>query len=432
MNDTLRLKKTASRLFLGFVFLANPLFSYLDFLPDFIGCLILFSAYRPLLFLDARVQAARRTTRLVALLSVARLLLTPVFFWSHAGDDGNTTMLLSFVFAVLGILLELSLVKNLNETLTYLSVRCDSGEALPFLDPAFSLLSIFAVVKNVAAALPDLLTLFSPNSTLEYNPGSLAAAASFTFAKWVSYFAFFAVVFVFGIVVLVRLKRYTAAFSREEEFLLRVQSAALEGEEGGCKLKVRFDISGALSTLTCLALFSFDYYLDYVSVLPSFVALALCAFILRRVREWRKVRAWEYGFCAVGFLVGLAAFVYRAFYSQDTFVGVTFHTRPFTVVFGVAQALLVIVAFWIASGAVRQVALKETEIDLGPAVKSARFFSLFSAALCAYNYILPKGAGVTDLTEAVAFFALVAGAVFVFFTFRIDTAFAKESEWKFF
>lgn len=432
MYDTSVLKKSFSRLLLGTVFLINPLFSFVDILPDFIGCIFLFSAFRPLLFLDARIQSARRSARLIAIVSIARLLLTPVFWWSTVHDGGNTAMLLSFVFATVSILLGLSLYKNLFESYNYLSVRCDSRESIKLLDPAFSLLTMFVVFQNVASALPDFLTLFSPDSTLEYNPGSERAAASFLFAKWISYFALFAAILVFAAVVFVRLRRYVKSARGEEDYLARVMEAAEGAEQGGCRLKLRFDLAGALASLTLLALFSFDYYLDYVSVLPSPAVFVFLFAILRRVREWRAPKRGEYVFCIAGFAVTLAAYVYRVFYSQDTLVGYTFHTRPFTVVFGVVQALLVIAAFFLASAAIMRAAKNAAEIDLAPSRNAALAFCLVSASLSAYNYILPKGAGVTDMTEAIAFFALLAGAVFVAFTWRMDSAFQKESEWKFY
>lgn len=432
MQDVTVLKKSFSRLFLGLLFFANPLFSFVDVLPDFFGCFFLFSALRPLLFLDARVQAARRQVRLLALVSLGRLLLTPVYFFSTTYDGGNTAMLVSFSLAVVSILLEYSFVKNLFESYNYLSVRCDSQTALAYLDPAASLLCMFVFVKNVCSALPDMLTLFSPESTLEYNPGSERVAASFVFAKSVSLAVLFVAVFIFGIVVCVRLSRYVKAVRAEEGYLARVCEAAHVAEEGDTRLKARFDISGSLAMLTALALFSFDYYLDYVSVLPSPVSPVLCILILRRVRAWYQASSALYILPATGFLATLGAYLYRAFYSQDTLVGVTFHTRPFTVLFGVLQSVFCLLCFVVAAFAVTRAAKTALEIDLSCARNATLPFSVVSAALCAYNYVLPKGAGVTDFSEAIAFFAIAAGVVFVVFSWRIDSAFKKESEWKFY
>ena len=431
MSDTAILKKSFRRLLLGFVFLLNPLFSFVDILPDFIGCIFLFSAFRPLLFLDARIQSARRRVRLFAFLSAARSVLSPVFFSSNVYDGGNTAMLLSFVFAAVSALLELSFVKHLAESFNYLSVRCDSKEALPHLDPAFSLLSIFVFMKNLASALPDLLTLFSPDSTLEYNPGSERAAASFLFAKWAAYVALFVAVFIFAAVVFIRLSRYVKSVCAEEGYLARVLSAAKLAEEGGNRLKLRFDLSGALATLAVLALFSCDYYFDYVSVLPSPLVFVLCFVILYRLREYRAMKTGEIVFCAVGFLASAAAFFYRVFYSQDTLVGVTFYTKPFTVVFGVVQALFVLAAFFAASRVILCVSQREAEIDLSSSRAVAGVCAVVSAALGAYHYVLPKGPGVTDITEAIALFAVIAGIVYVVFAWRMDSAFQKEAEWKF-
>ncbi len=432
MYSVNNLQKSFSRLFVGMIFLFNPLISFVDVLPDFIGCFFLFGAFRPLLFLDPRVQAARRSTRLLALLSLLRLLLTPVFFWSYTSDSGNTTMLLSFTFAVLSLLLELSIVKNIFETYNYLSVRCNSELALPHLDTAFSLLSLFFIAKNSGSALPDLLTLFSPDSTLEYNPGSARIAASFGFAKVVAYFAFFVAVLIFAVVVASRLKRYLRYARVEVDYLERVGQAAEEAELGGCKLKLRFDVSGALALLTGAALFSVDYYVDYVSVLPSPVMFVLCFLVLFRLRSYQKPRPWQLLTLGSGFGVSVAAYVYRMSFSEDVLIGAVFHMRPLTVIFAALQACFVIVAFFVAASAVVGVCRREAEIDLRPQRNAAVAFCLVSAALTAYNYALAKGAGVTDMMEAIAFFALFVGAAFVAFAWRIDFAFQKESEWKFY
>ena len=424
------LQKSLRRLLWGMFFLMNPLFSFVDVLPDFIGCLFLFSAFRPFLFLDVRMQSARRSTRLILLLSLVRFLLTPVFFWSYTTDGGNTTMLLSFTFGVLATILELSVVKNVFETYNYLSVRCNSELALPHLDSAFSLLSLFFICQNLGSALPDLLTLFSPDSTLEYNPGSARAAFSFSFAKMLSYFALFVAVLIFAVVVYARLKRYLRYASVEVDYLERVGEAALASELGGCKLKLRFDVSGALALLTLSALFSVDYYFDYVSILPAPVAVVTSALVLYRLRAYQKTPVWQWGVLGVSVVLTLASYVYRLFYSKDVLVGATFYLRPFTVVFGVCTALCLAASF--AASRIVSVCKAEAGIDLAPARGAACAFCLFATALGAYNYILPKGAGVTDMTEAIAFFALAVGAVFVAFAYRLDSLFQKESTWKFF
>lgn len=437
MNDTKVMKKSFSRLAVGMLFLCNPLFSFVDILPDFIGCFFLFSAFRPLLFLDVRMQTARSSARLFALLSVARLFLTPVFLFSTNSDGGNTALLLSFAFATVSLLLEFSIVKNVFESYNYLSVRCDSQKALRYLDPAKSILLIFVVFKNAASTLPDFLTLFSPDSTLEFNHGAEQAAASFLFAKWTAYVVLFVAILIFAVVVFVRLLRYVKAVRAEEDYLVRICEAAAVKEEGEQKLKLRFDFTGALATLTVLALFSIDYYFGYFSILPAPMVFLLCGAVLYRVKPWRRPRSWEYLACAVGLAATVAAYVYRAFFTQDTFVGGAswdnfFAAPPLTVFFGFLQSVCLFVAFLLAANAVTAAAKTAAEIDIAPAKNAAVFFSLVNAALGAYHYFLPKGMSITDLSRTASLFAVIAGCVFLVFTWRMDSAFKKESEWKFY
>lgn len=416
---------------IGLCFFLNPLFSFVDLLPDFIGCLFLFSGLSRVLFLDVRAQDARRSLRLIFVLSAVRLLCTPVFLWSASSQDaGNTNLLLSFSFATISLLLELSVVKNIFEMYNYLTVRGDSQSAIRHLASAQSILTIFVVVKNVASALPDFLTLFAPSALLEYNPGSARAEATFAFAKMLAYLFLTVAVFVFGIVVATRLFAFFRAARREEDFLLRLEQTRCEVEEADRGLRLRFVLTGALSQLVLMALFSFDYYFDYVSVLPTFLVFLLGAYLLYRLRVYSPVRAGELVFAAIGFLTSLAAYVYRLFYSDDVFIGLVFHTKPLTVVLGVAQSLFCFAFFAFCAARVCRTVAEQSEIDLAPQRNAAILFALINAAMSAYHYILPKSLGVTYQSEAIVFFAIVIGVVFLVFTVRMETAFQKAAEWK--
>ena len=416
---------------IGLFFFLNPLVSFADILPDFIGCLFLFSGLKPYLFLDARAQEARRTVKILTALSVARTLLTPVFFWSFSSADaGNTNLLLSFSFAVVTILLELSLVRALFDLFHYLAVRFDGDAGLNVMDSASSMLTIFLVVKNAASVLPDLLTLFSPDALLEYNPGSERAAAAFSFARNLAYGALAAAVLVFGVFCAVRLWRFFAAVRTDAAYLGRLSDAVLAADTDNPGLKVRFLFSSSLTLLTFAAVFSVDYYVDYVSVLPSVVAVILAFFVLRRLKDYIPLKRADVLLLSACALVCLGAYIYRAFFSKDVLFGVTFYTRPLSVVFGIAQAAALAFAFFLASSRASRAAKAAADIDLAPSKNAACAFCLINAGFSAYQYILPKGSLVTDLTESFTVFALVAGIVFCIFSWRIDSAFAKAAEWK--
>ncbi len=419
------------KIYVGLLFFLNPVISFVDVLPDFIGCLFLFAGLSPLLFLEGRAQEIRRNVRLIALLSVLRLILTPVFFWSAGSSDaGNTNLLLSFSFGILSLLLELNVLRALFEMYNYLSVRHNSEKALSFLEPASSAAVIFCFVKNIAAFLPDLLTIFSPESLLEYNPGSQRIQASFQFAKGLAYIGCTVFVLLFGVSVALRLRRYFKAAAAEEAFVSSIVTAAGSEEGANRGLRLRFVITGSLSLLIAMALFSFDYYIDYLSILPAPVVFGSALVLIRRLSLYRKPKAADYLICLAGLFVSGGAYAYRAIYSSDTFFNLTFADRPWTVFWGVAQGVCLFFVFWLCARAIAKATFTATQINLTPAANSATVFALINAALNAYHYILPKGAVASQLAESFSIFATLAGIILIYFTWRMESEFQKAAEWK--
>lgn len=418
------------RIYIGLLFFLNPNISYVDLLPDFIGCLFILSGLSSLLFLDERAREARRYVRFLALVSVVRLVLTPAWF-SSAAADGSDNMLFSFCFGVVTILLELALVRELFSLYNYLANRRDSVEGIRYLEAAQSALTVFVFVKNIAAMLPDTLTLFAADASLEYNYNAARQTENLNTIKFVATVVLAAAVLGFGVYVAVKLRRFFMASSREKAFIDRLQSEAAVEERDNRSLRIRFIFYGCFTYLVCMALFSVDYYLDYISVLPSMAVFVFLFCLLQRLRVYRKPKPLQYVLCAAGFLITGAAYVYRVISaSGETYIAQTFYLQTYTVLLGVLQCAFCIAgfvagAFWLCKEVERQ-----TGIDLAPPRNIACVFCALSCGVNAYNYIMPKGGAVTDLMEFYALLNIVVGLTFVFFTYRVQMHFRSQEEWK--
>lgn len=426
-------KKGYRLVFFGLLFFLNPQVSFLDLIPDFLGCMLILSGLSQFLFVDARAASARRTTVYLFALSVVRTLLAPVFFWSSgsSSDQGNTNMLLSFSFGVLCILLEGSLVRDLFEMYNYLAVRHDSKVGIKYLELAQSTLTVFVYVKHIAAMIPDFVTLFSEDSTLEYNTASMRMETSLKFVRIALLAISVLGVLILGILAAVRLRRFFAESAKEGGLLDGIRDAAMSDEGVHPGLRIRFAFSGAFSLLIAASLFCADYYFDSVSVLPTALVFVFAAFILHRLKTYRPAKKWEYALCCLGFVIELAIYLYRVLYTAPSAVAeASFSHQPLAVVFGILQAALAAAAFCYLAVILVKTVFEVTQIDLKPRRNAAIAFCLLNAVFSAYYYFIPRGEILHDMLEGFVFLVLLSLLVFVFFTWRLESGFHKEAEWK--
>ena len=144
-------------LFFGFLFLINPDFVTLDFLPDFIGyALIAHGLYR-LSFLEDRLASARKYTWMLALCGVLKLFSNLIVFSSSLQ---NTRLTVSFFFFVAELWLGILLVSCATGGVQYLASRKNGDVALSSLDTVRLYLYVFVIVKNLSAFLPQAVVIF--------------------------------------------------------------------------------------------------------------------------------------------------------------------------------------------------------------------------------------------------------------------------------
>ncbi len=216
------------RITLALMFLFNPNVGLVDFLPDFIGYLLLCSALAGLSFIDDRMAEARTLLRRAALITLGRFAALFVTFGLIPYSDRSTMMLLmSFVFDIAELCTVIPAILKLSEGIMYVSERHDgevayltpsrkrgrnAGNAKNITQRMSSTAVTFAVAKAVCGTLPEL---------------SVLSGQGYDQSRWYEYIGMFrvlgfAVALVFGIVFLCRGVRYFGRLRAEKDFYERL------------------------------------------------------------------------------------------------------------------------------------------------------------------------------------------------------------------
>lgn len=207
------------QLSVALVFLFNPNVGLVDFLPDFIGYMLLCRALSRLSLIDDRIDDAHRLLRRMVYITVARFsALFVTFGFVPYSDRATMMLLLSFVFDVMELYTVIPALLKLSDGILYLSER-HGGEAAYYI-PAkrrsrknitqkmTTTAIVFAVAKALCGTLPELSTL---------------SGQGYDQSNWYEYLGMFrvlgfAVALVFGVVFLCCGLRYVGRLRAEKDY----------------------------------------------------------------------------------------------------------------------------------------------------------------------------------------------------------------------
>lgn len=304
------MKKTADRtLSLGFLaagacFLIDPFFRLFDFIPDFIGYLLILKGLSGLSDLDEHAVEAAKHFRRAALISAARIPVTMfVFGFSGVNEQSMEVLLFSFTFAVLDALVLIPAIREVGRALTT-QASMHGGTAL--LEPArhtdvsatdrMTRQSIaFLLFRDVLSVLPELTVLSSIESG---NDGV---------SRWSQVYGHIglmrllcaALVLIAGAAWLVCLFRFAACVRHDADFLYDLTDAHARlvlsnpGADVTKHTKNAFLMFGIGAALTA------SLFIDGIQILPDTLAAACFAagaLILGRRAEGTRLLAAS---CAV-------------------------------------------------------------------------------------------------------------------------------------
>ena len=276
---------------IGLCFFFNPYFSAIDFLPDFIGCLLIAIGLIPLSRISLPLKDAQRGFLRLALIDAAKqVLLLFVFSSSAMGEQEVLLLIVAFLSATLGTVFAVLAMRALFDGIGWLAdtYECDGlctvkrhGRSRTELFARFTV--IFVITKEAILLLPEFAALL--NST-------------YVDSKYVRLYDYIGLmralaiipVLIFGLVWLFSLVIYFVRVCKEKEFLkaLNEQYIAYMEKHPGTRVKSRYFVAFCL--IAAGLFFLTDFYLDYRNIISDTAGgcLILCGVLLLGVPR----KAW--------------------------------------------------------------------------------------------------------------------------------------------
>lgn len=276
-----------AKLIIGALFLSNPYFGAIDYLPDFIGLLLISSAIKPLAEISPSAEASRSFINKAAAVSFFQItLLFP--FLSIISSEPSFNLLYSFSFAVLRIIFLIPAIRELFNALRYFSSKALSSiKSIGFANVSTQAFLIFHCVMSV---LPETVYL----AVDEYG---LYSDVIFPNAQYRTGIMFLcaAIVLVVGLIWFIEALVFLSHLKKNKPFNEAICESISEIVYSVKKAVLRV-VSPATLCLTVACFTSVIYYVDGKPLLPPFVT---CFFqlialgYLRSVCKKRVTRAFS-------------------------------------------------------------------------------------------------------------------------------------------
>ena len=307
---------------LAFVMLFNPNIHLIDFLPDFIGFLILAKFIEKAADAAPYFEEARRAFIKLAFISAAKIpaLVIMTLVRSKNTQDNDIIALFALVFATLELIYLIPAVKNIFDALSYLGERGSvdalvKSDSLISTDALRSFTLTFAIFKCALYTIPEFFKL-TRNVELGSDDSILTGSRFYPWAIMASMI----LGFVFGGIWLYRITRFSKKVKSEGRFYQALEEIATVNsyEEYEKKVSYRF-INRTFLFLILAAIFSVDLtFSDYndVNLLPSFISGILFTLgllgIIKSIGDKR---------------LGIAAFISALLYNVTSLIKYVFEIR---------------------------------------------------------------------------------------------------------
>ena len=228
---TIRQKKQRSMSFwlvaVGLCFFFNPTISVIDFLPDFIGCLLVFFGLSRVAHVNSVMQEARgKFLKLTAVCAGKDLLVLVVLGSSAANEKATSLLLIAFSAALLFLWFAFSAFRALFDGFYGLAVLGDCaplyaeskcgkrGAQRSKTERMMRHALFFLVLRECVSVLPEFASL--SNSSGDMSPNRI------NMYEYIGIMRLFAavVVLIFGIIYLIKIVKYFCLLQKQKELLL--------------------------------------------------------------------------------------------------------------------------------------------------------------------------------------------------------------------
>ena len=363
----------------AFLFLFNPNMAIIDPLPDIFGYLILSVGLSKISMVSETLYDAKRAIERLIIVDAGKLVAIFWVFGIDAVSERNTSLLLwSFVFAVLECIFVIPAYIKLFDGFSSLgnfypntAIHGKKGKRTSYTDHIKGFSLFFVIFKSVLTCLPELTAL----STVSYDESSRFIDL-YRYIGVIRGFCIIPVLFV-GIAWLVSIIRYFLRISNDKAFTVAVNeeySKRKTTKNGAFVIK---DVKIATFFMLLASIFTIDFSLDGVNILPDIlvvIALAISLFYFSKTAKIKKIFAFFIFFL---FTVSTLFEDYIRYYFADNFYynainknGEAFGYYLATVIAVAIEGLLLVLLYVLMARALRAVISEHTGYVLGKEIES--------------------------------------------------------------
>lgn len=268
----------------GIIFLLNPSIRMLDFLPDFMGCVLLLIGLQKLYVLDERIERARKAVLYFTAVSAVKIPMS-MYFPIKAKQY---LLPFSFIFSVIEIILMIMLFVSLIGGLEYLTSRDSTKKGHGSRSQSASIISfIFSITRGICGFAPELLVLGEQTDSFDYTfrptPEQNAALIK-PYAEVLC----FALILIFGIYTGVVLIQYFVGLKRDDELIDKLTDRYRAYEAENIHTFTHSRMKLALFFLGIGVLLLPNLPIDGINVLPN--TLSYLLFIIGSLLLFRASR----------------------------------------------------------------------------------------------------------------------------------------------
>ncbi len=292
-------------IFAGILFFFNPCFNMFDILPDFVGCILIVLGLERLSKIDANLESARKCAIYYGWISFARLILT---VWTNTS---HSDYLVPFTFSlcVLDIIFLLAFFRNLYTGIDYFSMRNESPSLREPASNAFSISVIFTVLSRILEFIPNIIELVRQNNELDlsydaYRKMPLTAIKPYIMAICLLLCLILGVFF-----AVITAKFFFKAFS-DKNFISKATekySADILSDKG---LYTSLIMPGVYGFMYFALFFLYNFSVDAVNLLPSFISSVLILFAFARLKMLDGSLKLPVIPFTISFISGIANYIY--------------------------------------------------------------------------------------------------------------------------
>ncbi len=321
----------------GFIFIISPDISIFDFLPDVIGWFLIVLGITPLADIEMRAEDAKVLALRMMLFSAVKTVLSVFTFRFGTAD----MLLVTFSYSILELMTVIPFTSNLFMAVDYSSMRLGVKLDSDKINSVRWFTYVFFFLKNAFAFLPATVAFFDTEST-----GELSADTWFidfqVAMRVLIVFAFFLSI-VLSVTSIFYICPFFARLNKNKELISAMCRCRKETVLSKANVMIKKNTGFILTYFSFALLFFFDFYLDSLDVLPTFVGFFLVivatVFMKRRMRV--KASLLTATSC-LGFTVSLITFIYKYYHGAKVkfVVDYAFASKAFTIPLSALTAVL--------------------------------------------------------------------------------------------